>query len=84
MNKEYEVCGPTEILGHSSGVKFTADLLPYQEKTLIEGGGLRLVEPAVTELQGDPQVEVKDDPDDKQQEPPPESAPPIEKQKGKF
>lgn len=43
MKKQYENCGPTEILGHSPGVTFTADLSEFQEKTLIEGGGLKVV-----------------------------------------
>lgn len=44
--KTYENCGPTEILGHSPGVTFDAELSEAQEKTLIEGGGLRIVDKA--------------------------------------
>jgi hypothetical protein len=57
MKKEYENIGPTEILGHSPHKKFIADLPAYQEKTLIEGGGLKILndkieddEPAPTEV----------------------------------
>jgi len=84
MNKEYEVCGPTEILGHSPGVKFTADLSDFQEKTLIEGGGLKVVGevPPVEPTSEEPVI-----PDDNKSpvEPgTPEENPPSGEKKGKF
>lgn len=53
MKKSYKNVGPTEILGHSPGVTFTTEIPEWQEKVLVEGGGLELVgdsvEPVVTE-----------------------------------
>lgn len=43
MNKEYKNVSQTEILGHSPGTTFTADLPESQEKSLLEGGGLKVI-----------------------------------------
>lgn len=41
--KEYEVQGGTEVLGHSPGKTFTADLDPDHEARMLERGSIVIV-----------------------------------------
>lgn len=53
MNKEYKNVSQTEILGHSPGTTFTADLPESQEISLLEGGGLEIVGDVAPETTSD-------------------------------
>lgn len=43
--KRFRVIGAQEVLGHAPGTEFTSDELePWQEKVLVEGGALEIVD----------------------------------------
>ena len=75
MKKQYENCGPTEILGHSPGVTFTADLSEFQEKTLIEGGGLKVIGEVPPDEETTDTPEDSDEPVVEEQKTPPGESP---------
>lgn len=57
--RKYEVGGPSEVLGHSPGTTFEADLSPAQE-LLVDGGALRPIDekPAAAPPESPEELEV--------------------------